>query len=116
LIGNKLFEVTVLGNVSTNSNKETIYEWRGTLERFFSSLPNSSLQTRKISINLKFWINEKRLKHVRGNDLDNLSKPVLDALKRIGIIRDDDQIYHLEATKFPTSNDEGVEVIVKDWH
>lgn len=116
MIGDKLFEVTVLGNVSTNSNRELIYEWRGTLERFFSTLPNHSLQTRRISIKLKFWINEKRLKNIRGNDLDNLSKPVLDALKRIGIIYDDDQIYHLEATKFPTRNEEGVEITVKDWN
>jgi Holliday junction resolvase RusA-like endonuclease len=116
LIGNKLFEVTVLGNVSTNSNKETIYEWRGTLEKFFSSLPNSSLQTQKISIKLKFWLNEKRLNQIHGNDLDNLSKPVLDALKRIGVIHDDDQVYHLEASKLPTRNEEAVEVIVKEWN
>lgn len=51
----------------------------------------------------------------RGNDLDNLTKPILDALKRSGIIYDDDQIYQLEVSKFPTRGEEGVEIIIKDW-
>lgn len=57
---------------------------------------------------------KSHLESLDENDLDNLSKPVLDALKRSEIIHDDDQIYHLEVTKFPTRNEEGVEVIVKE--
>lgn len=115
MIGEKLFEVTVPGIVSTNSGRDNICLWRSALEKFFSALPNSSLQSRKISVRLKFWIHEKRL-HRGGNDLDNLSKPVLDALKRTGIIRDDDQIYHLEVKKFTTRHEEGVEITVKNWN
>lgn len=100
--------------VSTNSNREAIYEWRGTLERFFFSLPNCSLHTRKISIRLRFLLQKERMNR-RGNDLDNLTKPILDALKRSGIIYDDDQIYQLEVSKFPTRGEEGVEIIIKDW-
>lgn len=114
MIGAKLFEVTIPGNISTNSNRENIYDWRGTLERFLSTIPNSSLQTRKISIKIKFWIQELRLNR-HGNDLDNLSKPILDALKRSEIIHDDDQVYQLVVAKFPTRSEERVEIIVKNW-
>ncbi|MGH9999213.1 MAG: RusA family crossover junction endodeoxyribonuclease [Nitrosopumilaceae archaeon] len=50
------------------------------------------------------------------NDLDNLAKPVLDAMKRIRIIQDDANIFRLEVTKFPTNGEEGVYVRVRDWN
>ena len=62
-----------------------------------------------------FWISSERLQ-TRRNDLDNLVKPVLDGMIRMGIIEDDADIFHLEATKFPTSGEEEVHISVKEWN
>lgn len=109
-----LFDIMVSGQVSTNSNREAIIAWREVLERFFASLHFVSVQNRKISVELKFWLAPERIYGSQRNDLDNLSKPVLDAMKRIGIIHDDAEIFHLEARKFSTIGEEGVYVKVKE--
>ncbi len=112
--GESLFEVIIQGKVSTNSNKEMICEWRNNIERSFASL-HSSIQQRKVSVELKFWLSSKRLQ-IRRNDLDNLIKPVLDGMKRMGIIEDDSDIFHLETTKHPTNGEEEVHISVKEWN
>jgi len=43
-----------------------------------------------------------------------LVKPVLDGMIRMGIIEDDADIFHLEASKFPTSGEEEVKISVKE--
>ena len=113
--GESLFEVTIQGKVSTNSNKEMICEWRDNIERSFASLPLSQIDKRKISVGVEFWISSDRLQS-RRNDLDNLVKPVLDGMIRMGIIQDDADIFHLEATKFPTNSEEEVHIFVKEWN
>ncbi len=113
--GTSLFEITIQGGISTNSNKEMIREWRGNIERSFASLPFSQLERTKISVSVKFWISSDRLQSHR-NDLDNLVKPVLDGMKRMGIIEDDADIFHLETTKFPTNSEEEVHISVKEWN
>jgi len=64
---------------------------------------------------IEFWISSERLQ-TRRNDLDNLVKPVLDGMIRMGIIEDDADIFHLEATKFPTSSEEEVHISVREWN
>ena len=113
--GQSLFEVTIQGNVSTNSNKELIFEWRDKIERSFASIPLPQIERNKISVKIEFWISSERLQ-TRRNDLDNLVKPVLDGMIRMGIIEDDAVIFHLEATKFPTSSEEEVHISVKEWN
>jgi len=113
--GQSLFEVTIQGIVSTNSNKEMICEWRENIERSFASLPFSQIDRRKVSVYIEFWISSDRLQ-TRRNDLDNLVKPVLDGMIRMGIIEDDADIFHLEATKFPTNSEEEVHISVKEWN
>lgn len=114
--GKPLFELTVSGQVSTNSNRETIHTWREVLERFFASLHLTHIQKRTISVELKFFLAPRRIYGMQKNDLDNLAKPVLDAMKRIGIIHDDADVFRLEVTKFPTNGEEGVYVRVRDWN
>ncbi len=113
--GQLLFDVSIQGNVSTNSNKELILEWRGKIERSFASLPSLQIDKRKVSVKIEFWITSERLQ-TRRNDLDNLVKPVLDGMIRMRIIEDDADIFHLEATKFPTSSEEEVHISVKEWN
>ena len=69
-----------------------------------------AIATSKISL-----ISSDRLQ-TRRNDLDNLVKPVLDGMIRMGIIEDDADIFHLESTKFPTSGEEEVHISVKEWN
>jgi len=113
--GQSLIDVTIQGNVSTNSNKEMICKWRENIERSFSSLPFSQIDRRKVSVQIEFWISSDRLQ-TRRNDLDNLVKPVLDGMIRMRIIEDDADIFHLEATKFPTDSEEEVHISVKEWN
>jgi len=108
-----LFEISINGHVSTNSGKEMIKNWRHVLERHFASL-HCSNERRKLSVILQFWIAPDRIYRMQRNDLDNLSKPVLDAMKRTGVIHDDAEIFHLESTKFPTSGEEGVYIVIKE--
>ena len=35
---------------------------------------------------------------------------------RMGIIEDEADIFHLEATKFPTVGEEEVQIIIKEWN
>ncbi len=113
--GQSLFDVSIQGNVSTNSNKELILEWRGKIERSFASLPLSHFDRKNVSVSIKFWISSDRLQ-TRRNDLDNLVKPVLDGMIRMGIIEDDADIFHLDATKFPTNGEEEVNISVREWN
>ena len=112
--GNTLVETSIQGHICTNSNKEFVAKWRGNVERSLGSLDLSFSGDQKLSVELKFWISEKRLVTQR-NDLDNLVKPVFDSMKRIGMITDDAEIFHLDVTKFPTSGEEEIQMIVKEW-
>ena len=112
--GNTLVETSIQGHISTNSNKEFVAKWRGNIERSLGSLDLYFYSNQKISVELKFWISEKRLVKQR-NDLDNLVKPVFDSMKKIGMITDDAEIFHLDVTKFPTSGEEEIQMIVKEW-
>ena len=111
--GNTLVETSIQGHICTNSNKEFVAKWRGNVERSLGSLDLSFCGDQKLSVELKFWISEKRLVTQR-NDLDNLVKPVFDSMKRIGMITEDAEIFHLGVTKFPTSGEEKILMTVKE--
>ena len=113
MIGDQLLEVTITGNVSTKSSSN-FKEWNNAVEESISSLPSNSLIGKKLSISVKFWMNQKRLTTGR-NDCDNLVKPILDALKRMGKIADDDIVFQLSITKYPTNGPERTEIICYEW-
>lgn len=114
--GESLLEFTILGRVSTNSNREEIHEWRENLERHFASFLFRRVDKRKISVEVKIWLSSHRLEHTRRNDLDNLVKPVLDSMKKMRLIEDDSDIFHLEVTKYSTNSEEQVQVNVRNWN
>ena len=97
-----------------NSNKEKIGKWRDSMDRSLASLHFQKIHNKKLQISLKFWIRKERLQN-RKNDLDNLTKPVLDSMKRIGMIEDDAFIYRLEVSKYPTNGEEEVQLVIKEW-
>jgi len=103
----------IQGEITTNSNKHKIGKWRNSMDRSLASLHFQKIHGRRLSISLKFWISKERLQN-RKNDLDNLTKPVLDSMKRIGLIEDDAFIFHLEVSKFPTNEEEEVQLVIKE--
>lgn len=109
-----ILNANISGEIMTNSNREKIKRWRDSMDRTLSSFHFQKMHGQKLQISLKFWILKERLQN-RKNDLDNLTKPVLDSLKRIGIIEDDAFIYHLEVAKFPTMSEEEVHIVIKKW-
>ena len=113
--GDTLLDTNIQGHISTNSNREVISKWRNSVERSLGSLDLSFVNKQKISVELKFWLSDYRLRTKR-NDLDNLAKPILDSMKQIGMIRDDAEIFHLDITKFPTTGEEGMKLVVKEWN
>ena len=84
------------------------------MDRTLASLHFQKIHGKKLWVSLKFWISEERLQN-KKNDLDNLTKPVLDSMKRIGLIVDDAYIYHLEVSKFPTNHEEEVQIRVRTF-
>jgi len=112
--GNKLFDVTISGDVSTNAGRES-KSWRNNLETSFSTLSFSKIGGDKIAVEVEFWIANNRFDVFGRNDLDNLIKPVLDAMKRMKIIYDDASVHHLSITKHSTQGIEGLEMTVTEW-
>ena len=103
--GNKLFEFTVIGNVNTKKNANSM-DYFDRMETLFSTLPRSISLCSKISIDAKFWISSKRLRETRALDLDNLIKPVLDHLTKMNVINDDASVFELKITKYPTDGEQ----------
>jgi len=63
-----------------------------------------------VSLELDFYIRD-----CETNDIDNLTKPVMDALKVAGLFEDDNAVYHLEAMKEEKLGEEGVKIQAWEW-
>ena len=110
-----ILQTRICGEISTNSNKQKITKWRDSMDRTLASLHFQTIPRQKLYISLKFWLAKDRLQN-RKNDLDNLTKPVLDSMKRIGLIEDDSFIYRLDVSKYSTSAEEEVQIILRRWN
>jgi Holliday junction resolvase RusA-like endonuclease len=114
MITHAILFTKIQGEIMTNSNRQKIEKWKDSMDRSLASLHFQKIHDKKLHVSLKFWISKGRLQN-RKNDLDNLTKPVLDSMKRMGLIEDDSFIYHLESSKFPTSGEEEVQLEIKEW-
>ena len=112
--GKKLFEFTVIGNVNTKLNANSM-DYFDRMETLFSTLPRSMSLCSKISIDAKFWISSKRLHETRALDLDNLIKPVLDHLTKMNVINDDANVFELKITKYPTDGEQLLHIEAWEW-
>ena len=112
--GKKLFEFTVIGNVNTKFNSNSM-DYFDRMETLFSTLPKSINSCKKISIDAKFWISSKRLRDTRALDLDNLIKPVLDHLTKMNVINDDANVFELKVTKYPTDGEQLLPIEAWEW-
>jgi Holliday junction resolvase RusA-like endonuclease len=85
-------------------------KWKNlVIETVKKEIPKDYYPLSAISLQLDF-----NIEHCQINDIDNLVKPVMDALKVTGLFKDDVAVYHLEATKDTTSI-EGVKIQVWRW-
>ena len=112
--GNKLFEISVSGNVNTKLNLNSM-DYFDRMERSFSTLPKFVNCGRKISIDTKFSISSPRLRDTMALDLDNLNKPVLDHLTKADVINDDANIFDLRTTKYPTDGEQFLHITGWEW-
>ena len=113
MIGDSIFNITISGDVSTKSSSN-FKGWNDTLEENLSSMSSSFLAGQLLAVCIKLWINSNRF-HSRRNDVDNLIKPILDALTRMGKISDDSDVSHIEVTKYQTSGPEQIIITCKEW-
>jgi len=72
-------------------------------------LPKDFSPLSAVSLKLDFY-----LWNYETNDIDNLIKPVMDALKVARLFKDDNAVYHLEAMK-EKSSVEGVKIQAWEW-
>lgn len=111
LRGKKIIDIIVVGRVSVWANPPYEVPWKNKIIEAVKPIAESP--TKNCSIRLKFYISEERL--TVGNDVDNLAKPVLDALKAAGAIVDDPSVFNLDVTKVPATDEEKVHIELWKW-
>jgi len=88
--------------------------WTQTLEKKNQFKSYSALsKTTKAEIQP---ILESYIQFLSDEKYPNSVPKYLDGMIRMGIIEDDADVFHLEATKFPTSSEEEVHISVKEWN
>ena len=81
------------------------------IETVKKELPKDFFPLSAVSLKLDFYV-----WNCETNDIDNLVKPVMDALKVAGLLKDDNAVYHLEAIKdMPYEEVECVKIQAWEW-
>ena len=113
--GKKLLDITIpAGKVGVCGQKSPdVVKWYELLCHKIKPSP-SGVYKEHCCVRLQFYITEARTK---TNDVDNLTKPVLDALEGAKVIDDDRRVFNLEVTKFPIKSfkDESVHIELWEW-
>ena len=111
----KTVDVFVEGKPVTFGNASTEKPWKDNIKNAFTNVELDPLE--KSTVTLDFALLPERFMK-RGkqklNDLDNLSKPVLDALVEINIFLDDSGILDLTLRK-RKSKKEGVRIRISEF-
>lgn len=79
------------------------------IETVKKELPKDFPPRSAVSLKLDFYV-----WNCETNDIDNLVKPVMDALKVAGLFHDDNAVYHLETMK-DKAHEEGVKIQAWEW-
>ena len=111
LRGQKIINIVVVGRVSVWANPPYEAPWKTKIIEAVKPIAESP--TKNCSVRLQFYISEERL--TAGNDVDNLAKLVLDALKAARAIVDDPFVFNLDVTKFPATDEEKVQIELWKW-
>jgi len=113
--GRKLLGITISGGTIgvCGQNSPDVRKWYELLCHKIKS-SHSGVYKEHCCVRIGFHITETRTK---TNDLDNLTKPVLDALEETKVIQDDNQVFSLDVAKFPVNSlkDERVHMELWEW-
>jgi Holliday junction resolvase RusA-like endonuclease len=109
--GRKIIDTIVVGRVSVWANPPYESQWKNKIVEKVKPLVKAP--ARECSLKLEFYIPRERLR--TGNDVDNLAKPVMDALKAAHVILDDPYVFNLEVTKFPVVDVEKMHIELWEW-
>lgn len=111
-----LFEKRITGKPVTFGNAKTELPWKNLIKEQIGAWDSESI--RKTSIVLDFFLDSSRFTNkgkITKNDLDNLAKPVLDALVESKILFSDSEVLDLVLRKRIDSN-EGVRIRIYEWN
>jgi len=114
LKGKLLCKKSILGEPSTNHDREKSNCWKVSIGEELSSLYTPDFIGKTLAIELIFSLSPNRMKFGR-NDLDNLAKPVLDQLKNMKLIIDDAFVCWLLELKLPTHGQQSLEIKIWEW-
>jgi len=99
-------------------NPDTADAWKETIQAVFLSKGREKtiMGPVELETDFFFYVPEKRHKaspHIIKPDIDNLVKSVMDALKGIGVYKDDCQVYAKYARKYWTNKKEEEGMLIK---
>ena len=108
-------DIFVEGRPVTFGNTSTEKPWKDNIKNSFTNVELEPFERSKVSLDFAL-LPERFMKRGKQklNDLDNLSKPVLDALVEINIFLDDSGILDLTLKK-RKSNNEGVRIRISKF-
>ena len=96
VLNTDVYPMSSLGYNVETAGSPTVRLWQTMIIRVVKDKIKERIS--KCSLKLDFYISEQRIWKL---DIDNLTKPVLDALKETGIYYDDTDVYNAEITKNP---------------
>ena len=108
-------DIFVEGKPVTFGNASTEKPWKDNIKKAFTNVKLEPIEKSKVALDFSL-LPERFMKRGKQplNDLDNLSKPVLDAMVEINIFSDDSGILDLTLRK-RKSNKEGVRIRISEF-
>ena len=108
-------DIFVEGKPVTFGNASTEKPWKDNIKKAFTNVKLEPIEKSKVALDFSL-LPERFMKRGKQplNDLDNLSKPVLDAMVEINVFLDDSGILDLTLRK-RKSNKEGVRIRISEF-
>ena len=108
-------DIFVEGKPVTFGNASTEKPWKDNIKKAFTNVKLEPIEKSKVALDFSL-LPERFMKRGKQplNDLDNLSKPVLDAMVEINVFSDDSGILDLTLRK-RKSNKEGVRIRISEF-
>jgi Holliday junction resolvase RusA-like endonuclease len=99
-------------------NPPTADAWREALQISFLMNRKPMIESRIVDLKINFFFHREgmsaeKVPHSGKPDIDNLIKPVMDALTAIGIWKDDCMVNTVEAKKYCTSGNSGAYICIE---
>jgi Holliday junction resolvase RusA-like endonuclease len=110
-----MIDILVEGKPVTFGNTSIDRPWKETIKNAFSEVNIESIEKSKVTLDFALLPERFMRKGEQPrNDLDNLSKPVLDALVELGIFPDDSGVLDLTLRKRKAKT-EGVRIRISEF-